>query len=287
MNPPLNPLPYVRLARILVALGLIALGLAGAAPGPAVARVGAQRILASELEPSARAEEMARQRDPRFDREVWLREQRRQALEGKVWTLLSEAFLKEVGMQPTAAEVESLARYLGAVSDKQSKMMAEHRVKLEAEMRAPGTSADRRRELSERIQQIGKTQGTLEQHARQGAADPAVAKMMQESRRQVAEHSVRQWKLNKALYERYGGRVIFQQAGLEPLDAMQAFLDESRKQKRYEILDPAYADIFAELRRYAAQKHTEMPRSEADFYFAQPWWERSPEEMAARESSGR
>jgi hypothetical protein len=46
------------------------------------------------------------------------------------------------------------------------------------------------------------------------------------ARRQVASAFIRQWKLNQALYRQYGGRIIFQQGGPEPLDAYRRFLEE-------------------------------------------------------------
>lgn len=38
--------------------------------------------------------------------------------------------------------------------------------------------------------------------------------------RQMAQEFVRSWKINKALYEQYGGQVVFQQAGVEPLTSI-------------------------------------------------------------------
>jgi hypothetical protein len=48
-------------------------------------------------------------------------------------------------------------------------------------------------------------------------------------KRQIAQQFVKSWKINKALYAQYGGRVIFQQAGVEPLDAYRDFLKEQEK----------------------------------------------------------
>jgi hypothetical protein len=37
---------------------------------------------------------------------------------------------------------------------------------------------------------------------------------------------IRQWKLDRALYRQYGGRIIAQQLGPEPLDAYRQYLQE-------------------------------------------------------------
>lgn len=62
--------------------------------------------------------------------------------------------------------------------------------------------------------------------------------------REFAGRFVQSWKINKALYEKYGGRVIFQQAGAEPLDAYRDFLKEQEKKGAFQILDKNDEDGF-------------------------------------------
>ena len=65
--------------------------------------------------------------------------------------------------------------------------------------------------------------------------------------RGFARSIIEQWKVNRALYEQYGGRTIFQQLGPEPLDAYRAFLEEKRREGAFEINDP---ELVAEFWRY-------------------------------------
>ena len=44
---------------------------------------------------------------------------------------------------------------------------------------------------------------------------------------------VRSWKINQALYRKYGGRVAFQQAGAEPVDAYRDFLKEQETKGQF------------------------------------------------------
>lgn len=55
------------------------------------------------------------------------------------------------------------------------------------------------------------------------------------ARQEIAGAFIRQWKLNKALYEQYGGRIVFQQGGPEPLDAYRKFLEESQSRGDFAI----------------------------------------------------
>jgi heat shock protein HslJ len=56
-------------------------------------------------------------------------------------------------------------------------------------------------------------------------------------RQDMARNVIQQWKLNQALYEQYGGRIIFQQFGPEPLDAYRIFLEEKQSDGAFSIMD--------------------------------------------------
>jgi hypothetical protein len=81
--------------------------------------------------------------------------------------------------------------------------------------------------------------------------DPAVAAELGEesaedraARLEIAEAFIKQWKINRALYQQYGGRIIFQQGGPEPLDAYRAFLEERQAAGDFDILDASMAASF-------------------------------------------
>jgi hypothetical protein len=73
-------------------------------------------------------------------------------------------------------------------------------------------------------------------------SDPNLRDAAEESEEDRAAHDeiasafIRQWKINKALYEHYGGRIVFQQGGPEPLDAYRKFLEESQARGDFEIV---------------------------------------------------
>jgi hypothetical protein len=56
------------------------------------------------------------------------------------------------------------------------------------------------------------------------------------ARRQIATAFIKQWKINRALYQQYGGRIIFQQGGAEPLDAYRTFLEEAQARGDFRLL---------------------------------------------------
>ena len=60
----------------------------------------------------------------------------------------------------------------------------------------------------------------------------------------VAKTFIRQELINKALYKQYGGRIIAQQMGAEPYDAMHKFLKEEEKNGSFKIIDKSFEAPF-------------------------------------------
>ena len=93
-----------------------------------------------------------------------------------------------------------------------------------------------------------------------------------EAKREVGRRFVRAWKINKALFDKYGGRIIFQQAGPEPLDAYRTFFKEEEKRRSFQIHDPELKKVF--WKYYVDEKmHVFSPTDQAKELMAKPWWE--------------
>lgn len=110
--------------------------------------------------------------------------------------------------------------------------------------------------------------------------DPAVAADLgQETaeeravRLEIAEAFIKQWKINRALYQQYGGRIGFQQGGPEPLDAYRAFLEEREAAGDFEILDASMAAPFWRYYRDDSIHSFFEPGSvdEARAFSVEPW----------------
>ena len=93
------------------------------------------------------------------------------------------------------------------------------------------------------------------------------------AREEIAGAFIRQWRLNKALYEQYGGRIIFRQGGPEPLDAYRKFLEDSQARGDFTI---ETAPLETELWRYYRDDsiHSFYPPGSAEekkVFAAPPW----------------
>jgi heat shock protein HslJ len=73
---------------------------------------------------------------------------------------------------------------------------------------------------------------------------PEEATQAETMRRDMARALMGQWQINKSLYERYGGRIIYQQLGPEPLDAYREFLEEQERAGAFTIADPSMEEAF-------------------------------------------
>jgi heat shock protein HslJ len=102
---------------------------------------------------------------------------------------------------------------------------------------------------------------------------PEEAAEFQSLRRQMARSLIDHWKLGRALYKQYGGRIIYQQLGPEPLDAYREFLQEQQKAGAFEIevleYEADFWDYFINDTRHDFME--EGSEDEARAFSVEPW----------------
>lgn len=91
--------------------------------------------------------------------------------------------------------------------------------------------------------------------------------------RKMAEGTVLTWKIDKALYQRFGGKVIFQQANpLEPVEAQRKFFEEQEKAGTLVFLD---GNVRRQFYEYYLRDHPfVVPPSQVNY--DKPWWHKQP-----------
>jgi hypothetical protein len=73
-------------------------------------------------------------------------------------------------------------------------------------------------------------------------------------RAEIARAVILQWKVNRALYQRFGGRIAYQQGGPEPLDATRRFLEDARARGDFTLapgLDAAFWGYYRDDARHS------------------------------------
>jgi hypothetical protein len=97
------------------------------------------------------------------------------------------------------------------------------------------------------------------------------AKMKKEVEREVAESFVKQWKRSKALYEEYGGVVLFTHFNpMEPVGAMRKLLESHEAKGDFEIYDEQLKQQFWKYYVQDPIPWKVLPPDKVDY--SEPWW---------------
>ncbi len=240
-------------------------GLVVAGEDKPIAEVYGQKVTLDMLGIPDSLVEKQRSEMPKAEFDKWLAEGRKSQLSYGIMQEARKHFLKEMKMEPTEKEVDSYLAFMQRSADKMKQENLKEIARLKKEVAKPGLSSRDRDLMEENIRMM--------QEINQGV-DRKKSQEDLKIDRQLAEQAVAEWKFYKALYHKYGGRVIAQQAGYEPIDALKAFLEEMKKKGDYRILDPAYEGVFQETLDYIDNpNHDFVDKAEAEKYFADPWWE--------------
>ena len=197
-------------------------------------------------------------------------------LVGLIFGALLEQFANDNKIEPTEEEINTFILKTEEKRRQNQIKFEEDRKKLMAELKAATLSERERKDKKSHLQTIESILKTTREMKEQ---TKGMEEQLRPMRRQTAREFVRIWKTNKALYAKYGGRVIFQQFGVEPIDAYRDFLREQEKNEAFQILDKKYEAPFW---RYFTNDamHNFYPKGEGTKFINTPWWmmEQQPEE---------
>ncbi len=197
-------------------------------------------------------------------------------LNGIIFGTLLQQYAKKHRIEPTDEELDAFVRRTEAMDKRRHAKLERDRERLKKELKSASLSdRDREGKQSElaTIESILKSTRELKEQTK--GADV----MARSANRRIAHQFVMSWKINKALYAEYGGRIIFQQAGVEPLDAYRNFLKDQEKKGAFRIMDKQYEPGFW---RYFTNDamHTFYEKGDGATFINTPWWmmDEPPEE---------
>lgn len=172
----------------------------------------------------------------------------------------------EHGIEVSQAEINEYLQAMQRVAEQDRRRRAERREQLVRQLASASPGDAGRDALESKLQALDQLEANL------GEVDSSSSEE-RAAREQVAAAFIRQCKINRALYRQYGGRIVFQQGGPEPLDAYRAFLEAQQKQGDFRTLDKSFETEF--WRYYLGDNiHSFYPaggQQEAQA-FATPWW---------------
>ena len=195
-------------------------------------------------------------------------------LNGIIFGRLLEAYAKEHQIAATKEELDAFAAKSREQKQESHKEWERERAGILQKLKAESLSKSDEEALKSKLEMY---EGFLSVDSEMESFDkqhPGETRKMEED---IARQFIYAWKLNLKLYEQYGGRVIFQQAGVEPLDSYRLFLRARQEAGDFQILDETYAASFW---NYFTNDlmHTFYSKEEGDKFMKTPWWMLSPPE---------
>jgi len=187
-----------------------------------------------------------------------------------VLSRLTDRYADEKGIAVTQAEKQAYVKHVREALDEDRRRQAARRDELTRKLAAGGLSEVERVKLTSELDSVNRFLAALGETGPGATRDPEET----QAREQVAASFIRQWKINQALYQQYGGRIIFQQGGPEPLDAYRIFLEERQARGDFEILNKDLETAFWRYYRTDSLHSFYRPGSkEATEAFAAPFWQ--------------
>jgi len=180
--------------------------------------------------------------------------------------ILLQHYVEEQGLQATDKEIAQLLKRKQEVMEKDRKTMEARRSELETALASNTPAGEEREQLEAELKAINQMQQAMkEADSRAGTPESDAAET------RVASAFIEQWKVNQAMYRKYGGRVIFQQGGPEPLDAYHEFFKAAQKSGEFRILNKESEQA---LWRYYTDDsiHQFIPEAEKEQAINTPWW---------------
>jgi len=218
---------------------------------------------------AAQAEELARIDDvPVLAREIGLGEPATlpaaaNALRQRAMKSALDWFVSREKIAATDADLEAYAKWNEEFQRRNQERRAQRLEQIEAALRQPSLASAQR-------EQLLRERDTYRQAARYDAQREAAARDPG-SRRRVWGPWITSFKANRALYEKYGGRVGLTKFGPEPIGALETLLREREKAGALRIFDEALAKEFWSW--YAVQPRRPAKPEEIDFtyYWLKPF----------------
>jgi hypothetical protein len=169
---------------------------------------------------------------------------------------VNDAFGKQENVAPTPTEIEA---FKAKMRDGMQRMTSD------AEKRAN----DMRKQLNE-LEADSPERPKLEVRVAQAEQMAASLKAAATQRADVSDTMavafVNASKIEKALYRKYGGRVIFQQAGPEAIDARRTLYEAAEKSGDLTFADPGVRHLFYYY--YTQMRHTPLNQKTIDKWLA-------------------
>ena len=154
---------------------------------------------------------------------------------------LLEKYAEQQKIEVLQKDIDLYIADLDAFIAKDRKRREAEILEIQEKLKSGSLSVEEKKNLLSSLNVLENLQKMEVQEEKENAKDPETAL---KSKQTVAKTFIKQRLINKALYKQYGGRIIAQQMGAEPYDAMYKFLKEEEKNGSFKILDKSFEALF-------------------------------------------
>jgi len=265
-------LTYIGLIIFILCLPVLASDSLDDFPGDSlVLKVLGQKIYLKDINPSQAQIEKYQSNKTQEEFDRWLKQQRKSNISG-YFRVLFERYSQEQGIEVVDADIESFNKGMQRSISSQIEKAQRKINSLEKELKADNLDDKKQTELksrldiySETVKRRLKSQGRFKR------------------RNSATEKVILWWKINNQLYKQYGGHVIFQQGGPEPLDACRKFFEEQEHKGHFEFYNKDAEELFWDYYRNEKIHTFYSDAVEAKNMMDTPWWLHDPKESLLRE----
>jgi hypothetical protein len=199
-----------------------------------------QKVQFKDINPASNAKKKQQESTTSEQFALWLK-QTRSANMGRYFRPLLDNYAKEKGLTVTEQEVKECKESMIAFMTSEQKRWKTNRDNLAKELIAENLKDDKKAELEKSFNLYGRLlERSPDLNLIYHSADSNTAKSVDDTMKAF----ILTWKIKKELYKQYKGRVIFQQAGVEPLDAFRQFFEEQQASGKFKFYNKGAEDLF-------------------------------------------
>ena len=190
-------------------------------------------------------------------------------------TRLFEAYAAAQGIEATEAEIAAFVANLERVKQQDRADREARLAELGRRLESADLPASERQPLEAERAALVEQRAALETDEELTAEEAVEVERM---RRDMAREIIVRWKLNRELYRQYGGRIIAQQLGPEPLDGYRQFLEQQQREGAFSIQRKEFeAEFWRYFRDDSIHSFFDPDSREKAEAFQVPPWERRDE----------
>ncbi len=238
-----------------------------------VAEVVGQKVSLGDIEPNSAVKKKQQESEPNEQFNLWLKQTRASNL-GQYFKPLWDEYAKEKGLEVTKQEIKEYHEKMAQVITLANNELKAARDGLAKELVAENIESAKKAELEKKLELYNKY---IESRPDPKLLYQSVDSNLAKSIDNTIKPFILSWKINSELYKQYKGRVIYQQAGPEPLDAYRLFLEEQQSKGKFKFYNKDAEDLFWDYWRSTGHTFCKDP-NEAERLMNSPWWLREKEE---------